>query len=180
MGRGSETQLKIEMKQPRWITGSGWVVSTSTLYIYSYWYSPLDFIHNKHGSALLIPLVYRVNTLTIPPVCALHRPTVPSPPPPPVPVSTLTPYIYIIHDSEESDISVTCNITHGHLYFIICKRCLFECDIGKYSTCPKVWAFTRTPYPLNMCCISQHSNMQHAVFPNIARKINNVCIFSHE
>ena len=44
----------------------------------------------------------------------------------------------------------------------ICKRCLFECDMKKYSTCSmnKVWA-----------C---------AVFSHIARKMNNVCIFSHD
>ena len=37
----------------------------------------------------------------------------------------------------------------------ICKRCSSECDIGKYSTrsMNKVWAFRRTPYSLNMCCI---------------------------
>ena len=38
---------------------------------------------------------------------------------------------------------------------MICKRCSFECDMRKYSTCPmnKVWAFRRTPYSLDMCCI---------------------------
>ena len=36
----------------------------------------------------------------------------------------------------------------------ICKRCSFECDIGKYSTrMNNVWAFRRTPCSLNMCCI---------------------------
>ena len=37
----------------------------------------------------------------------------------------------------------------------ICKRCSFEWDMGKYSTRPmnKVWAFRRTPYSLDMCCI---------------------------
>ena len=38
---------------------------------------------------------------------------------------------------------------------MICKRCSFECDMGKYNTSPmnKVWAFRRTPYSLDMCCI---------------------------
>ena len=51
----------------------------------------------------------------------------------------------------------------------ICKRCSFEC--GKYSTRPrnKVWAFRRTPYSLDMCCI----------FP-YRTKMNTVCIFSHD
>ena len=37
-----------------------------------------------------------------------------------------------------------------------CKRCLW-CDIGKYSTrqMNKVWAFRRTPYSLDECCIVQ-------------------------
>ena len=43
--------------------------------------------------------------------------------------------------------------------------------MGKHSTHPmnKVWAFRRTPHSLDMC-----------VFSNIARKMNNVCIFSHD
>ena len=54
---------------------------------------------------------------------------------------------------------------------MISKRWSFECDMGKYSTrsINKVWAFRRTPYSLDMCCIS-----------HIERKINNVCIFSHD
>ena len=37
----------------------------------------------------------------------------------------------------------------------MCKRCSFECGMGKYSTrsMNKVWAFRRTPCLLNMCCI---------------------------
>ena len=55
--------------------------------------------------------------------------------------------------------------------FKICKRCSFECGIGKYSTRPrnKVWAFRQTPYPLYMCCI----------FP-YRTKMNTVCIFSYD
>ena len=36
---------------------------------------------------------------------------------------------------------------------MICKRCSFECDMGKYSTRPmnKVCAFRRTPYSLDEC-----------------------------
>ena len=57
------------------------------------------------------------------------------------------------------------------LHHMICKRCSFECGIGKYSTRQrnKVWAFRRTPYPLDMCCI----------FP-YRTKMNTVCIFSHD
>ena len=53
----------------------------------------------------------------------------------------------------------------------ICKRYSFECGIGKYSTRPrnKVWAFRRTPYSLDMCCI----------FP-YRTKMKTVCIFSHD
>ena len=52
----------------------------------------------------------------------------------------------------------------------ICKRCSFECGIGKYSTRPrnKVWAFRRTPYSLDMCCIFSYCT-----------KMNTVGIFSH-
>ena len=44
---------------------------------------------------------------------------------------------------------------YGVYPLMICKRCSFECDIGKYSTCSmnKVWAFRRTLYSWNMCCI---------------------------
>ena len=41
--------------------------------------------------------------------------------------------------------------------FTICKRCLFECDMGKYSMCPV-----------------------GALISNIAEKMNNVFIFSHK
>ena len=36
-----------------------------------------------------------------------------------------------------------------------CKSCSLECDMGKYSTrsMNEVWAFRRTSYSLNMCCI---------------------------
>ena len=61
----------------------------------------------------------------------------------------------------------TCRRSHD----MICKRCSFECDMGKYSTRPmnEVWAFRRTPYSLDMCCIFTHLT-----------KINNVCIFLHD
>ena len=54
----------------------------------------------------------------------------------------------------------------------ICKRCSFECGIGKYSTRPrnKVWAFRQTPYSLDMCCIFQYRTKMN----------NTVCIFSHD
>ena len=53
----------------------------------------------------------------------------------------------------------------------ICKRWLFECGIGKYSTRPrnKVWALRWIAYLLDMCCI----------FP-YRTKMNTVCIFSHD
>ena len=40
----------------------------------------------------------------------------------------------------------------------ICKRFSFECDMGKYSTrsMNKVWAFGRTPYSFDECCIFQY------------------------
>ena len=55
-----------------------------------------------------------------------------------------------------------------HLFKIICKRCSFECDMGKYSTrsINNMWAFRRTLYSWNMC--------------HIIRKMSNVCIFSHD
>ena len=50
----------------------------------------------------------------------------------------------------------------------ICKRCSFECDMGKYSTrsMHKVWAFRRTPCSLNMCCIFTYrtKNVQRLYF----------------
>ena len=41
---------------------------------------------------------------------------------------------------------------------MICKRCSFECGIGKYNTRlrNKVWAFRRTPYSLDMGCIQPY------------------------
>ena len=50
----------------------------------------------------------------------------------------------------------------------ICKRCLFECDMGKYSTRP-------------MNKVGEHLiHWTSAVFFNIAQKMNTVCIFSHD
>ena len=52
----------------------------------------------------------------------------------------------------------------------ICKRCLFKCDMEKYSTrsMNKVWTFRRTPYSLVTCCM----------FPDCPK--NEHCfIFSH-
>ena len=42
--------------------------------------------------------------------------------------------------------------------YSISKWCSFGCDVGKYSTCPmnKMWAFRRTPYSLDICCIFQY------------------------
>ena len=51
---------------------------------------------------------------------------------------------------------------------MICKRCSFECGIGKYSTRPR-YKVRRTPYSLDMCCI----------FP-YCTKMNTVCIFLHD
>ena len=71
-------------------------------------------------------------------------------------------------------ISISMTNKHGLTFFlsikylsVICKRCSFECDMGKYSTRPmnKVRAFRRK------FCV---------VFSHIARKMSNVCIFSHD
>ena len=47
------------------------------------------------------------------------------------------------------------SVQHSTRHQTICKRCSFECDMGKYSTrsTNKVWASRRTPYSLNMCCV---------------------------
>ena len=54
---------------------------------------------------------------------------------------------------------------------MICERCSFDCDLGKYST-----------LSMNMCePLCKHLiHWTCAVFLHIARKMNNVCIFSHD
>ena len=56
------------------------------------------------------------------------------------------------------------------------KPCLFECNMGKYSTRPMntMCTFRRAPYLFDICiCI-----FIWYLYFNIARKINGVCIFS--
>ena len=60
------------------------------------------------------------------------------------------------------------NTSHYCIILIstICKRCSFDCDIGKYSTRPryKVWAFRRTPYSLDMCSIFPYRTIMNTVY----------------
>ena len=82
-------------------------------------------------------------------------------------------YVYVVRLHIMYHKVTKVNTSHCCIILIctLCKQCLFESGIGKYSTHPrhKVWAFRRTPYFLDICCIFLYRT-----------KINTVCIFSHD